>query len=121
VIQLHRSRLSLFAKAAAPWGGIAALAALLRRFPPDRYNVYPRCPIYTYLQLQCPGCGTTRALAALLHGHIAEALRFNPLTTLLLPIALLYTAHHSLQQFANQQERPPRPTHLPAPSPPPWR
>ncbi len=74
------------------------MAALLLRFPPDRYNFYPRCPIYLYLHLQCPGCGATRALAALLRGHIAEALHLNPLTTLLLPFALLYSTHHLWKQ-----------------------
>ena len=67
-------------------------------FPPDRYAFYPRCPVYTYLHLQCPGCGTTRALAALLHGHLIDALRFNPLTILIAPVALLYIADHLRRQ-----------------------
>jgi hypothetical protein len=82
---------------------LALLAAVLRRFPPDRYNFYPRCPIYLYLHLQCPGCGATRALAALLQGHIAEAVHLNPLTTLLLPLALLYATHHLWKQRHNIQ------------------
>src|ERR1700738_188127 len=85
-------------RATAALATMATAAALLLRFPPDRYPIYPRCPIYTYLHLQCPGCGTTRALAALLHGHLLKALHFNPLTTLLLPIAALYAAHHYWQQ-----------------------
>jgi hypothetical protein len=77
---------------------LSSVAALLLRFPPDRYNFYPRCPIYLYFHLQCPGCGASRALAALLRGHIAEALHLNPLTTLLLPLALLYSTHHLWRQ-----------------------
>lgn len=76
----------------------ATLSALLVRFPPDRYAFYPRCPVATYLHLQCPGCGTTRALSALLHGHLVQALQLNPLTTLLLPIAALYFVHHLWKQ-----------------------
>lgn len=58
-------------------------------FPPQQYSFYPQCPIYRYLHIQCPGCGATRALATLLHGHILEALHLNALTTLLtLPTAL---------------------------------
>ena len=87
---------------------ITALAAVLFYFPPDRYSFYPRCPIYTYLHLQCPGCGTTRALAALLHGHFIEALHLNPLTTLLLPIVLLYAAR-SLWRQRSQPIRWPQP------------
>jgi Protein of unknown function (DUF2752) len=77
---------------------LTSIAALLLRFPPDRYNFYPRCPIYLYFHLQCPGCGATRAFAALLRGRIAEALHLNPLTTLLLPLALLYSTHHLWKQ-----------------------
>jgi hypothetical protein len=65
-------------------------AALLLRFSPTEYDLYPQCPIHQYFGILCPGCGTTRALAALLHGHLMEALHFNPLTTLLLPIALAW-------------------------------
>jgi hypothetical protein len=55
-------------------------------------------PIQEYLHLQCPGCGATRALAALLRGHLAEAFRFNALVTGLLPFA---TAHglYSYRRF----------------------
>jgi hypothetical protein len=82
---------------------LSALVALLLRFPPDRYTFYPRCPIYLYLHLQCPGCGATRALAALIHGHFTEALHLNPLTTFLLPLAFLYATHHLWKQHRNMQ------------------
>jgi hypothetical protein len=61
---------------------------LLALCPPDRYGFYPRCPIHRILGIECPGCGSTRALAALLHGHLLEALRCNALFVLLLPAAL---------------------------------
>lgn len=68
-------------------------AWVLWRFPPDIYRFYPVCPIHTYLHLQCPGCGTTRALAALLHGRFAESLRLNPLAVLVvLPASAVYGA-----------------------------
>jgi hypothetical protein len=69
---------------------LAAGAVLLLRFPPAHSTFYPQCPIYAAFHLACPGCGGTRALSALLHGHIGEALRFNALITLLLPFALGY-------------------------------
>ena len=74
-------------------GAIAGSAVLLR-FPPDTYSFYPRCPIATYLHLKCPGCGTTRALAALLHGHIADAIHLNALTTVFFSVFVIYLAHH---------------------------
>ena len=74
--------------------GIAAallgLALLLRRYPPGLYAFYPRCPVRQYLHLDCPGCGATRALAALLQGHLAEALHWNALLILLLPLLLAF-------------------------------
>ena len=63
------------------------LVALLLRFPPEQYAfLYPQCPIHHYFGILCPGCGTTRALAALLRGHLLKALQLNALTTLGLPI-----------------------------------
>jgi uncharacterized protein DUF2752 len=65
---------------------------MLLRFPPALYSFYPHCPIHQYLHVLCPGCGATRALAALLHGNIIEALHLNALTTLLTPATLVYSA-----------------------------
>jgi len=67
-------------------------AAVLYRFPPGQYHFYPQCPIFQYLHVYCPGCGATRALAALLHFKIAEALHYNALVVLLLPAILAYFA-----------------------------
>jgi hypothetical protein len=86
----HRSRDRVAA------GSIAAVAiaaaAVLWRFPPTESSFYPRCPIHEYLHLQCPGCGGTRALAALLHGNLAEALHWNALFAVLVPILAGYAA-----------------------------
>ena len=75
------------ARAAAPLVVPSLATAILLLFPPARFSFYPQCPIHEYLHLQCPGCGGTRALVALLHGHPAEAFHFNALVTLLLPLA----------------------------------
>lgn len=88
-----RRRIADGLRAATPLAVIAFAAAMLLRFPPEQYaQFYPQCPVFSFLHLQCPGCGTTRALAALLHGHINEALSLNALTTLLMPPAAIYTA-----------------------------
>jgi hypothetical protein len=85
-----RSRTADILRAAVPPAIISVAAILLLRFPPAQYSFYPRCPVHDLLGLQCPGCGATRAIAAALRGHFAEALHLNPLVTLLLPCAAAY-------------------------------
>lgn len=46
----------------------------------------PRCPFKWATGLDCPGCGSQRALRALLGGHPLEAWSYN----LLLPMLLAY-------------------------------
>jgi hypothetical protein len=76
--------------ALAGLSGIAAAATLVLRFPPEHYAFYPRCPFREYLHLACPGCGATRAFAALLHGHVVEALHFNALFVGVVPLLAIY-------------------------------
>jgi hypothetical protein len=64
------------------------LCAVLLLYPPGRTSLYPACPIRQYFGIDCPGCGATRALAALFHGRIIEAMRLNAMFVLLLPVAL---------------------------------
>ena len=68
----------------------ATAGYLLHRFPPATSSFYPRCPIFTWLHLYCPGCGGTRACAALLHGSLLEAMHWNAMVVLLLPFATFY-------------------------------
>lgn len=76
--------------------GVAAAglagAAVLYRFSPEEYSFYPRCPFFALTHLYCPGCGATRAIAALLRGNVSAALHFNAVVTLLLPVLLWYFA-----------------------------
>lgn len=40
--------------------------------------------------LKCPGCGTQRAIHALLHGDVVTALRFNALLPVSIPLLVIY-------------------------------
>ena len=62
-----------------------ALCALYFCLDPARYS-FPRCPVHWLTGLHCPGCGTQRALHALLHGRVAEAIGFNLLAALYAPL-----------------------------------
>jgi hypothetical protein len=83
-------------------------AACLYWLPPWRYGFYPRCPIFVFTHLQCPGCGMTRALAALLHGQIALSWHYNPLALLLLPWLGVYLAMGYWQRIRHGQWQAPR-------------
>ena len=80
---------------------MVALAALAAH-PQSRF--YPPCPIYQLLHIRCPGCGATRALAALLHGHLREAVHANALFVLALPIATLYAAQAYRRLLAEEPD-----------------
>lgn len=71
----------------------AAVGCLTVRFvPPESSPLYPVCPIYRTLHLLCPGCGATRALAAVLRGDLAAAVHANAFFVTILPFLLAYAA-----------------------------
>lgn len=49
----------------------------------------PKCPVNLLTGLSCPGCGSQRALHAILHGELVEALRYNALLVLMVPFLCL--------------------------------
>jgi hypothetical protein len=57
----------------------AGIAATVYFFNPSAHNFYPVCQFHRLTGLNCPGCGGTRALYALLHGNFSTALRDNAL------------------------------------------
>lgn len=67
----------------------AAFVLLLFNNPNESGNILPQCLFYKCTGLYCPGCGGTRALYAIMHGHICEALRQNLLVFLLVPIFII--------------------------------
>lgn len=66
---------------------LAVSAAVLWRFDPNvAGNPLPPCPLYALTGLLCPGCGSTRALHALLHADPLRALSMNALLVASLPV-----------------------------------
>jgi hypothetical protein len=83
--------------AAAPWHAISVVASLalfivglivLYEFNPSTHRFYPICLLHATTGLECPGCGTQRALHQLVHGNFLAAWRLNPFTMSLLPVGL---------------------------------
>ena len=66
--------------------GAIAVLALLCFFDPSTSAIIPPCPTNALTKLHCPGCGTLRAMHALLHGDVKEALSQNILAVIFIPI-----------------------------------
>lgn len=45
------------------------------------------CLFTAVLGVRCPGCGMTRAISCAVHGRLRDAVSYNPLVVLVLPLA----------------------------------
>lgn len=52
---------------------------------PSQSGVFPRCTFLSLTGYKCPGCGSQRAIHALLHGDVAAAFKFNALLLISIP------------------------------------
>jgi len=91
---------------AASFWIIAALAFTLLRILYLRFNIGIPCPVYTITGLLCPGCGMFRAIGAILSGSLWQAIRYNALSVILLPILAIYCVRDTVRYI---QARPPAP------------
>jgi hypothetical protein len=94
------------------WLLLIAGAVYLFVFEPGQSGFFPSCPFRLFTGLTCPGCGTTRALHQLMHGHFAEAFMLNPLLLLALPFLIYAFLRYSA--MAMRGHKPPG-NALPAP------
>ena len=73
--------------------GIVVLAIVYYRVSPTSSVFFPKCAFLMLTGLKCPGCGSQRAVHALLHADLASAFAHNALLVLSLPyLALLIGA-----------------------------
>ena len=72
---------------------ILAVIAFFSFVDPTTFPFFPRCFFYALTGFECPGCGTSRALHSLAHGHLIEAFGYNPILFLAIPtiIVLLFS------------------------------
>lgn len=52
---------------------------------PRSNNFLIKCTFKTITGLECPGCGSQRALHAFLHGELKQAYLYNPLFIIFIP------------------------------------
>lgn len=67
---------------------IAAVAGLYFIFDPSQYVWFPKCVFHQLTGLECPACGSQRAIHAALHGDVLDALQINPFIIISVPYGL---------------------------------
>ncbi|WP_442955359.1 DUF2752 domain-containing protein [Pedobacter terrae] len=83
---------------------LSSLAIVYYKYDPEMYSFFPECPFHKYLQLDCPGCGSQRAVHSLLNLHFYQAMDYNLLLVLSLPLLtlqLLTKIYQKITGFGN--------------------
>jgi hypothetical protein len=81
---------------------IVGASAVVFFFDPTKSNFYPVCTFHRLTGLNCPGCGGTRALHALLHGDFSTALRDNALFIFALGFLTMKSIWFCLRKIRNR-------------------
>jgi Protein of unknown function (DUF2752) len=79
------------------------IGTLVFFFDPAKNHFYPVCVFHKITGLECPGCGGTRALYALLHGQFSAALHNNALFVALTFLSLLRTGWFALKKISGRE------------------
>lgn len=58
-------------------------------FDPETYALFPKCPFLMVTGLECPGCGSQRAIHQLTHLNIISAFKYNAFVVIVLPYIFL--------------------------------
>lgn len=65
----------------------------------------PKCLFHSLTGLDCPGCGSQRAIAAALHGRIGEAWTLNPALWIGLCVAAVYALNPAAAGVSSRLKR----------------
>ena len=68
---------------------IIILGAVYSVFDPLKSSFFPSCPFKSFTGLNCPGCGSQRAIHELMHLNFKKAFEYNALLVLSIPYLLL--------------------------------
>jgi hypothetical protein len=85
------------AQALLALGAFSAVLLVLACVDPRTARFAPVCPFHWATGLWCPGCGTGRALHALVHGDLARAIRLNALSVAAIPAFLALALRAALR------------------------
>lgn len=70
---------------------ILGVAVLFYVLNPEEHELFPKCMFHSLTGAYCPGCGSQRAIHALVHLNFAGVINYN---FLFLPAALLFVYHY---------------------------
>lgn len=71
----------------------------------DRFGGLPPCVLHSRTGLYCPGCGGTRAVIALLHGHILASLYYHPIVVYTAIVGGWFMISQTIQRFSQGKLR----------------
>ena len=71
---------------------VFAGTALYLTVDPESSSLFPKCPFHLLTGLECPGCGSQRAIHSLLNGDMRAAVHYNLLLVLAIPYLGLLAA-----------------------------
>jgi hypothetical protein len=75
-------RLAVLLPPLAVAAAAASAVAVVAVYDPNEAGHYPTCPFLALTGLYCPGCGSLRAVHAMVHGEVGTAVGLNVLTVL---------------------------------------
>jgi hypothetical protein len=83
--------------------GSATVGLALLALDPVSTPYAPKCALHWASGYYCPGCGTGRALHALIAGRLRQAWAWNPLMVLMLPLLLAFLGEQLMRVVAGRR------------------
>lgn len=84
---------------------LIVLAGVFYFIDPAVSDLFPTCLFHKYTGLLCPGCGSQRAIHAMLHGDIERALYYNSLLVISLPVLGAYWLYRIRRASYKKEQR----------------
>lgn len=84
---------------------ILALLLCLYLFNPGVNNFFPECAFQNLFALDCPGCGSQRAISSLLHGEFSKAADYNLMLVISIPLLVIHIAYKRYLYLINKEFR----------------
>ena len=69
---------------------IVIACIIYKHFDPAEYVLWPKCVFHMLTGLECPGCGSQRAIHSLLNGEISKAIHYNLLIVIIIPYLFIF-------------------------------